>query len=35
LPCMVAGFTMNWGLPGAVKSNIAFQIINTEEPDYS
>lgn len=34
LPCTVAGVVKYWGIPGTVKSNKAFQIIKSEEPQY-
>ena len=35
LPCKVAGVVKYWGIPGTVKSNKAFQIIKSEEPQYT
>lgn len=35
LPCTVAGVVKYWGIPGTVKSNKAFQIIKSEEPQYT
>ena len=35
LPCTVAGVVKYWGIPGIVKSNKAFQVIRSEDPQYT
>ncbi len=32
LPCTITGVTKYWGIPGRVKSNMAFQIVRCEDP---